>query len=98
MNKANFHFITMASLIELQQSLEDSNIIDTLLQCFVASEGTKMLKDYKETKRENEITDLFLTTAGCEAIIKISIMAYPINLEDLTLLKNKSNRKKKYET
>ena len=32
---------------------------------------------------ENEITDLFLASAGCEVIMKISPMLYPTNLEDL---------------
>ena len=41
--------------------------------------------------------DLFFVTAGCEAIMKISTMAYPTNLEDLTFEKNKSDHKKKYE-
>ena len=31
--------------------------------------------------------DLFLATAGCEAIMKVSTMAYPTNLEDLTFEK-----------
>ena len=51
------------------------------------SERTKKLKDDKEKGRENEITDLFLSTAGCEAIMKVSTMAYPTNLEDLTFEK-----------
>ena len=43
----------------------------------------KKLKDNKEKGGENEITDFFLATAGCEAIMKVSPMAYPTNLEDL---------------
>ena len=47
--------------------------------------------------RKREITDLFLATAGCKTIMKVSIMAYPTNLKDLTLWENKSDHKKKYE-
>ena len=36
---------------------------------------------------ENEITVLFLATAGCKAIMKVSTMAYPTNLEDLAFEK-----------
>ena len=39
----------------------------------------------------------FLATAGCEAIMKVSAMAYLTNLEDLTFEKNESDHKKKYE-
>ena len=38
--------------------------------------------------------DLFLATAGCEAIMKVSTMAYHANLEDLTFEKISQ---KKYE-
>ena len=51
-----------------------------------------------EKEGENEITDSFLARAGCEAIMKVSTMAYLTNLEDLTFEKNKSDHKKKYET
>ena len=58
---------------------------------------TIKLKNDKNKGGENEITDLFLATAGCEAIMKVSTMAYPTNLEDLTFWKNKSDHKMKYE-
>ena len=43
------------------------------------------------------MTDLFLATAGCKAIMKGSTMAYLTNLEDLTFEKNNPDHKKKYE-
>ena len=51
------------------------------------SARTKKLKDKKGKGGENEIMDLFLATAGCKEIMKVSIMAYPTNLEDLTFEK-----------
>ena len=77
----------MASPIGYQLSLEEPDFIDTWQQCFAASTRTKKLKDDNEKGGENEITDLFLATAGCEAIMKVSIIAYPTNLEDLTFEK-----------
>lgn len=57
---------------------------------------------YKTTKlQENEITDLFLVSAGCETIRKISIMVCPKELEDLTfseildMMKKICDKKKK---
>ena len=78
-----FHITTMASPIGYQLSLEDSDFIDTWLRCFAASARTKKLKDHKKKGGENEITDFFLATAGCEAIVKVPNMAYLSNLEDL---------------
>ena len=76
----------MASPIGYQLSLEDSDFDDTWLRCFASSAETEKLKD-KEKGGENEITDLFLVTAGCVAIMKVSTLAYPTNLEDLTFEK-----------
>ena len=73
--------------IKYQSSFEDSNFVDTWLRCFPASARTKKPKDNKEKGGENEITDLFLATAGCEAKIKVSTMAYPTDLDNLTLKK-----------
>ena len=42
------------------------------LRYFAASARTKKLKDDKEKGGENEIKDLFLATAGCEVIRKVS--------------------------
>ena len=77
----------MASLIRYQLFLEDPDFVDTRLRCFATSARTKTLKDDEEKGRENEITDLFLATVGCEAIMKVSTMVYSANLEDLTLEK-----------
>ena len=76
----------MASPIGYQLFLEDPDFVNTWLRCFTASARIKKLKD-KEKREENEITDLFLVTAGCETIRKVSDMTYPTNLEDLTFEK-----------
>ena len=62
----------MASPIGYQLSLEDPDFVDTWLRCFTVSARTKKLKDDKKNEGENEITDLFLVTAGCDVIIKVS--------------------------
>ena len=77
----------MVSPIGYQLSLEDPDFVDTWLRCFAARARTKKLKDDKEKGGEYEIMDLFLTIARCEAMMKVSTMAYPINLEDLTFEK-----------
>ena len=48
---------------------------------------TKKLKDDKEKEGENGTTVLFFATAKCKTIMKVTIMAYPTNLEDLTFEK-----------
>ena len=54
------------------------------LGMFAALARVKKLKDQNVSGEENEITDLFLASAGCEAIKKISVMVYPKIPEDLT--------------
>ena len=55
----------------------------------------------KVSWRENETTDLFLAMTGYEAMKKISTMAYPRELEELTyeeivrIIKRKIRRKTK---
>ena len=44
----------------------------------------KKLRDRRGQGEQNEITDMFLATAGCKAIQKVSTIAYPRNLEELT--------------
>ena len=44
----------------------------------------KKLKDEKASRGENKITDLFLAIAGYKAVKKLSIIAYPRKLEELT--------------
>ena len=77
----------MALLIGYQLSLEDPDFVNTWLRYFAASARTNKLKDDKEKGGENEIMDLFLATTGCEAIMKVSTIVYPTNLEDLTFEK-----------
>ena len=77
----------MASLLGYQLSVEESNFIDTWLRCFAMTPRTENLKDDKEKGGENEIMALLLATAGCEAIMKVSNMAYSTNPEDLTFEK-----------
>lgn len=52
--------------------------------CFAAQEWAKKLKDDKVAGNENEISDLFLAPAECEAIRKIIVMVYARELETLT--------------
>ena len=76
-------------------SLEDPDFVDTWQRCFAASGRTKKLKDDKEKGGENEITDLFLATAGCEAGDNEGLHRGVItNLEDQIFEKNKSDNKK----
>ena len=70
-----------------QLSLEDPDFVDTQLRCFATIARTKNLKDDKEKGGEKRIIDLYLAKAGCEVKMKVSTMAYPTNLEDLTLKK-----------
>ena len=51
-----------------------------LLKCFGAYARTKNLQSKRNVGGENEITD----SVGCEAIMKILVMAYPKDLEELT--------------
>ena len=44
------------------------------LKCFGAHARTKNLRDKRNVVGENEITDLFLASAGCEAKMKISVI------------------------
>ena len=55
--------------------------IETWIRCFAVLARIKKLKDEKASRRENEITDIYLATAGGEALKKISKMAYPRELE-----------------
>ena len=77
----------MASPVGYQLSLEDPGFVDTRLRCFSMSAGTKKLKDDYEKGGENEITHLFLATTGCDGTLKVSTMAYTINMENLTFEK-----------
>lgn len=74
----------MASPIGYSLVLEDPEYVDTWIRCFAANARCKKLKDNKNTGGENEITDLFMATAGCEAIMKVATMVYPRELEEMT--------------
>ena len=74
----------MASLIGCLARLDDPEYVETWIKCLGALARVKKLRDRRSEGEENEITVVFLTTAGCEAIQKISTMAYPRNLEELT--------------
>ena len=78
------HIKTMASLIEALTTLDETELIETRIRCFAAPARVKKLKDEKASRGENEITNLFLSTTGCEVVKKISTMAYPRELEELT--------------
>ena len=60
----------------------------------------KNLQDKRNVGGENEITDSFLVSAGCEAIIKISVMVHSKDLEEITfqeikqIIRNKQNSNK----
>lgn len=49
---------------------------------FGTGQGKKKLKDTKARGGENEISDVFLALAGCEAIMNIYFMAYPKQLQN----------------
>lgn len=56
-------FTTMVSLRVCPLELKDLDFVDTLLRCFGATKRTK-LKDNKTKVGENEVTNLFIVTAG----------------------------------
>ena len=68
-------------------TLDDPEYVETWIICFEARARVKKLKDWRSEGEQNEITDMFLATDGCEAIQKVSTMAYPRNLEELTFKK-----------
>ena len=73
----------MAAAIGILTRLEDPDYVEMWLKCFSAFARSKKLQDKKNIGRENEITDLFLASAGCEANMKVAVMIYPKDLEDL---------------
>ena len=74
----------MASPIGSLTTLDDPEYVETWIRCFDALAREKKLRDRRSKEEQNEITDMFLATAGCEAIQKVSTMAYQRNLEELT--------------
>ena len=74
----------MASLIGCLTTLDDPEYVETWIRCFKALARVKKQTDRRSEGEQNEITDIFLATAECEAIQKVSTMAYPRNLKELT--------------
>ena len=54
------------------------------IRCFAGHARAKKHMTNKECEGENEIIDLFLTIDICEAIMKISWMTYPKEMEEVT--------------
>ena len=78
----------MAMSIETLITLDRPEHIETWIRYFTALSKVKKSKDEKASGGENEITDLFLATAGCETVKKISTVLYPNELEELTYEEN----------
>ena len=71
----------MTSLIETLTMLAQPERTEIRIRCFAR---VKKLKDVNASREENEITDLFLAMAGCEAVKETLTMAYPRELEGST--------------
>lgn len=69
--------------IELQLLLDNPNFVKVWMRWFATTTKTKKLKDSKAVGDYNEIMNFFMATAGCEAVRKVSIMAYQRKLENL---------------
>ena len=65
-------------------TLDNPENMEISKRCFEALARVKKLRDRRS---EGEQNDIFLTTAGCEAIQKVSAMTYPRNLEELNFKK-----------
>ena len=63
-------------------TLDDPEYVE--IRCFEALARVKKLIDRRSEGEQNEITDMFRATAGWEAIQKVSTIAFPRNLEELT--------------
>ena len=74
----------MASLIWFLLHFNEPGSVKTWISGFAVHARRKKLKDNKSYGGKNEISDLFLATAACEAIKKISWVTYPRELEKLT--------------
>ena len=86
----------MASQIGCLTTLDDPEYVETWIRCFESLARMKKLRD-----RQNEgeqITDVFLATAGCEAIQKVSTIAYPQKSRRADFQKTWWGNKKEYQT
>lgn len=57
--------------------IKEPDFAKVWLNCFAADARTKKLRHNKASGRNNEITDWFLDTAGCKAIMKVLLIDYP---------------------
>lgn len=71
----------MASRFDQTMPLDDPDLTEVWLRSLAAKARHKKLKDMNTC---NEVTDLFLSQAGIEAIRKVSLMVYPNILEAMT--------------
>lgn len=65
--------------------MDEPDFVETWLQCFTANTKSKKLKDNKTGEGENDVFNLFLASAKCKAIMKISLMIYSKKLENFTI-------------
>ena len=63
--------------------IEERSFVEIWMKCFSAHAKTKKREDNKINGGENEITDFFLKTTGYKDM-KISLMTYPTELEEVT--------------
>ena len=74
----------MASLIGCLTTLNDPEYVEIWIRCFEALARVKKLRERDKAKRNKMKLDMFLATATYKAIQRVSTMAYPRNLEELT--------------
>ena len=56
------------------------------------------IQETRNVRGENEITGLFLASVKCEVIMKILVIAYQKDLEELTFQKIKQIKRNNFET
>ena len=74
----------MASSIGPLTRLDEPDYVETWLECFAAFARVKEWQDERRDDGTNEITNHFMASAGCEAIMKIKVIVYPRVLEKMT--------------
>ena len=75
---------TMASPIGCLTTPDHPEYVEIRIRRFEALAKVKKLRDRGSGGEQKEITDMFLATAGCKAIQKVSTMVDPRNQEELT--------------
>ena len=88
----------MASPIGCLTTVHDPEYLEIWIRHFKALVRVKKLRDRRSEGGQNEITDIFLATAGCETIQKVSTMADPRNLEEIDFQRDWRGNKKEYQT